>query len=95
MSCISWISSEEIKVQPSQLSEAADSRTRMFEEQPQLEESFTIHLGKVLHFLCVIFLFMTAFSAINQLLYSCTKTTALSLTRSPAEDYAQPALGPS
>ena len=42
----SWlISSEEIKVQPSQLSEAADSGTRMFEEQPQLEESFTIHLG--------------------------------------------------
>ncbi|XP_037539317.1 protein C12orf4 homolog isoform X1 [Nematolebias whitei] len=36
---------EEIKVQPSQLSEAADSGTRMFEEQPQLEESFTIHLG--------------------------------------------------
>uniref|UniRef100_A0A3Q1FR27 FERRY endosomal RAB5 effector complex subunit 3 n=1 Tax=Acanthochromis polyacanthus TaxID=80966 RepID=A0A3Q1FR27_9TELE len=36
---------EEIKVQPSQLSEAADSGSRMFEEQPQLEESFTIHLG--------------------------------------------------
>uniref|UniRef100_A0A1A8GTS5 Chromosome 12 open reading frame 4 n=1 Tax=Nothobranchius korthausae TaxID=1143690 RepID=A0A1A8GTS5_9TELE len=36
---------EEIKVQPSQLSEEADSGTRMFEEQPQLEESFTIHLG--------------------------------------------------
>uniref|UniRef100_A0A671URY9 FERRY endosomal RAB5 effector complex subunit 3 n=1 Tax=Sparus aurata TaxID=8175 RepID=A0A671URY9_SPAAU len=36
---------EEIKVQPSQLSELADSGARMFEEQPQLEESFTIHLG--------------------------------------------------
>ncbi|XP_030587516.1 ferry endosomal RAB5 effector complex subunit 3 [Archocentrus centrarchus] len=36
---------EEIKVQPSQLSEATDSGARMFEEQPQLEESFTIHLG--------------------------------------------------
>ncbi|KAM6937350.1 ferry endosomal RAB5 effector complex subunit 3 [Xenentodon cancila] len=36
---------EEIKVQPSQLSEAADSGTRIFEEHPQLEESFTIHLG--------------------------------------------------
>ncbi|XP_004569192.1 ferry endosomal RAB5 effector complex subunit 3 isoform X2 [Maylandia zebra] len=36
---------EEIKVQPSQLSEAADLGARMFEEQPQLEESFTIHLG--------------------------------------------------
>ncbi|XP_074488039.1 ferry endosomal RAB5 effector complex subunit 3 [Sebastes fasciatus] len=36
---------EEIKVQPSQLSEQADSGARMFEEQPQLEESFTIHLG--------------------------------------------------
>ncbi|KAI3371604.1 hypothetical protein L3Q82_024173 [Scortum barcoo] len=36
---------EEIKVQPSQLSEPADSGARMFEEQPQLEESFTIHLG--------------------------------------------------
>ncbi|XP_013889630.1 ferry endosomal RAB5 effector complex subunit 3 isoform X3 [Austrofundulus limnaeus] len=36
---------EEIKVQPSQLSEAADSGTRMFEEQSLLEESFTIHLG--------------------------------------------------
>lgn len=55
---VAWlISSEEIMVQPSQLSEAADSGTRMFEEQPQLEESFTIHLGTVLHFLCVIFLF--------------------------------------
>lgn len=37
--------SEEIKVQPSQLSEPPDSGARMFEEQPQLEESFTIHLG--------------------------------------------------
>ncbi|XP_029993135.1 ferry endosomal RAB5 effector complex subunit 3 [Sphaeramia orbicularis] len=36
---------EEIKVQPSQLSELADSGTRIYEEQPQLEESFTIHLG--------------------------------------------------
>uniref|UniRef100_A0A8C6T2A5 Chromosome 12 open reading frame 4 n=1 Tax=Neogobius melanostomus TaxID=47308 RepID=A0A8C6T2A5_9GOBI len=36
---------EEIKVQPSQLSEAAESGSRMYEEQPQLEESFTIHLG--------------------------------------------------
>ncbi|XP_041650603.1 protein C12orf4 homolog [Cheilinus undulatus] len=36
---------EEIKVQPSQLSEVADSGARMFEEQPLLEESFTIHLG--------------------------------------------------
>lgn len=32
-------------MQPSQLSELADSGARMFEEQPQLEESFTIHLG--------------------------------------------------
>ncbi|XP_010778986.1 ferry endosomal RAB5 effector complex subunit 3 [Notothenia coriiceps] len=36
---------EEIKVQPSQLLEVADPGARMFEEQPQLEESFTIHLG--------------------------------------------------
>ncbi|XP_054475969.1 protein C12orf4 homolog [Anoplopoma fimbria] len=36
---------EEIKVQPSQLLELADSGARIFEEQPQLEESFTIHLG--------------------------------------------------
>ncbi|XP_056272537.1 protein C12orf4 homolog isoform X2 [Pseudoliparis swirei] len=36
---------EEIKVQPGQQSELADSGARMFEEQPQLEESFTIHLG--------------------------------------------------
>ncbi|XP_068169300.1 ferry endosomal RAB5 effector complex subunit 3 [Antennarius striatus] len=36
---------EEIKVQPSQLSEVTDFGARMFEEQPQLEESFTIHLG--------------------------------------------------
>ncbi|KAM8860753.1 ferry endosomal RAB5 effector complex subunit 3 isoform 1-T3 [Synchiropus picturatus] len=36
---------EEIKVQPSQLSEPTDSGARIFEEQPQLEESFTIHLG--------------------------------------------------
>nr|XP_040018980.1 protein C12orf4 homolog isoform X2 [Gasterosteus aculeatus aculeatus] len=36
---------EEIKVQHSQQSEQADSGARMFEEQPPLEESFTIHLG--------------------------------------------------
>ncbi|XP_029910176.1 ferry endosomal RAB5 effector complex subunit 3 [Myripristis murdjan] len=36
---------EEIKMQPSQLSEVADSGARLYEEQPQLEESFTIHLG--------------------------------------------------
>uniref|UniRef100_A0A3Q3VPF0 Uncharacterized protein n=1 Tax=Mola mola TaxID=94237 RepID=A0A3Q3VPF0_MOLML len=36
---------EEIKVQSSQLSEPADSGSRMFEAQPLLEESFTIHLG--------------------------------------------------
>ncbi|CAG5958403.1 unnamed protein product [Menidia menidia] len=41
----SSIINEEIKVQSRQLTEAADSGTRMFEEQPQLEESFTIHLG--------------------------------------------------
>lgn len=40
-----FISSEEIKVQHSQQSEQADSGARMFEEQPPLEESFTIHLG--------------------------------------------------
>lgn len=39
---------EEIKVQPSQLLEVADPGARMFEEQPQLEESFTIHLGVLL-----------------------------------------------
>ncbi|XP_078530091.1 ferry endosomal RAB5 effector complex subunit 3 [Lissotriton helveticus] len=37
--------SEEIKVQPSQLRESVDDTTRVFEEQLQLEESFTIHLG--------------------------------------------------
>ncbi|XP_051917646.1 protein C12orf4 homolog isoform X2 [Hippocampus zosterae] len=36
---------EEIKVQSSQLSESSDSGDQMFEEQPQMEESFTIHLG--------------------------------------------------
>ncbi|XP_077424146.1 ferry endosomal RAB5 effector complex subunit 3 isoform X2 [Vanacampus margaritifer] len=36
---------EEIKVQSSQLSEPSDSGGRMFEEPPQMEESFTIHLG--------------------------------------------------
>nr|XP_057943837.1 protein C12orf4 homolog [Doryrhamphus excisus]XP_057943838.1 protein C12orf4 homolog [Doryrhamphus excisus]XP_057943839.1 protein C12orf4 homolog [Doryrhamphus excisus]XP_057943840.1 protein C12orf4 homolog [Doryrhamphus excisus]XP_057943841.1 protein C12orf4 homolog [Doryrhamphus excisus]XP_057943842.1 protein C12orf4 homolog [Doryrhamphus excisus] len=36
---------EEIKVQPSQMVEPSESGGRMFEEQPQLEESFTIHLG--------------------------------------------------
>lgn len=39
------IRSEEIKMQPSQMSELTDSGARMFEEQPLLEESFTIHLG--------------------------------------------------
>ncbi|XP_049580349.1 ferry endosomal RAB5 effector complex subunit 3 isoform X1 [Syngnathus scovelli] len=36
---------EEIKVQSSPLSEPSDSGDRMFEEKPQMEESFTIHLG--------------------------------------------------
>ncbi|XP_034443253.1 protein C12orf4 homolog isoform X1 [Hippoglossus hippoglossus] len=36
---------EEIKMQPNQMSEVADSGSRMFEEQSQLEESFTIHLA--------------------------------------------------
>ncbi|XP_072290844.1 ferry endosomal RAB5 effector complex subunit 3 isoform X2 [Eucyclogobius newberryi] len=36
---------EEIKVQSSQLSEEGESGSRVFEEQPLLEESFTIHLG--------------------------------------------------
>lgn len=40
-----WIFSEEIKVQSSALSELTDSGSRMYEEQPLLEESFTIHLG--------------------------------------------------
>ncbi|KAJ1165218.1 hypothetical protein NDU88_005646 [Pleurodeles waltl] len=37
--------SEEIKVQPSQMRESVDVTARVFEEQLQLEESFTIHLG--------------------------------------------------
>ncbi|KAK3564667.1 hypothetical protein QTP86_024534 [Hemibagrus guttatus] len=36
---------EEIMVQPGQLTEAGESGARVFEEQRQLEESFTIHLG--------------------------------------------------
>lgn len=36
---------EEIKVQSGQLAEAGDMGARLFEEQRQLEESFTIHLG--------------------------------------------------
>ncbi|XP_061109318.1 protein C12orf4 homolog [Conger conger] len=36
---------EEIKVQPSQLTEVEEPGDRLFEEQQQLEESFTIHLG--------------------------------------------------
>uniref|UniRef100_A0A8C1K2W4 Protein C12orf4 homolog n=2 Tax=Cyprinus carpio TaxID=7962 RepID=A0A8C1K2W4_CYPCA len=36
---------EEIKVQPGQLGEAGEAGARLFEEQRQLEESFTIHLG--------------------------------------------------
>ncbi|KAL4659445.1 hypothetical protein GN956_G2658 [Arapaima gigas] len=36
---------EEIKVKPSQLTEPPDAGPRLFEEQQQLEESFTIHLG--------------------------------------------------
>ncbi|XP_068134462.1 ferry endosomal RAB5 effector complex subunit 3 [Hyperolius riggenbachi] len=37
--------SEEIKVQPSRLQEAAESSGSLYEEHGQLEESFTIHLG--------------------------------------------------
>ncbi|XP_030629202.1 ferry endosomal RAB5 effector complex subunit 3 [Chanos chanos] len=36
---------EEIKVQSSQLTESVEAGERLFEEQRQLEESFTIHLG--------------------------------------------------
>lgn len=36
---------EEIKVAPSQLEEPVESGARLYEDQPQLEESFTIHLG--------------------------------------------------
>ncbi|XP_038842803.1 protein C12orf4 homolog isoform X1 [Salvelinus namaycush] len=36
---------EEIKVQPSQLTEESEPGARVYEEQRQLEESFTIHLG--------------------------------------------------
>nr|XP_005989335.1 PREDICTED: protein C12orf4 homolog isoform X2 [Latimeria chalumnae] len=36
---------EEIKVQPSQLREPVGASERLYEEQRQLEESFTIHLG--------------------------------------------------
>uniref|UniRef100_A0A8C7R2H9 FERRY endosomal RAB5 effector complex subunit 3 n=1 Tax=Oncorhynchus mykiss TaxID=8022 RepID=A0A8C7R2H9_ONCMY len=36
---------EEIKVQPSQLTEESEPGVRLYEEQRQLEESFTIHLG--------------------------------------------------
>ncbi|MCI4380321.1 hypothetical protein PGIGA_G00238790 [Pangasianodon gigas] len=36
---------QEIKVQPGQLTEAGESGARVFEEHRQLEESFTIHLG--------------------------------------------------
>ncbi|XP_041694114.1 protein C12orf4 homolog isoform X2 [Coregonus clupeaformis] len=36
---------EEIKVQPSQLTQEAEPGARLYEEQRQLEESFTIHLG--------------------------------------------------
>uniref|UniRef100_A0A8C3X5J9 FERRY endosomal RAB5 effector complex subunit 3 n=1 Tax=Catagonus wagneri TaxID=51154 RepID=A0A8C3X5J9_9CETA len=37
--------SEEIKVQPSQFRESAETNGRIYEEQRKLEESFTIHLG--------------------------------------------------
>ncbi|KAK1804538.1 hypothetical protein P4O66_020548 [Electrophorus voltai] len=37
--------SEEIKVQPGQLAEGGELGAGLFEEQQQLEESFTIHLG--------------------------------------------------
>uniref|UniRef100_A0A673W3C3 FERRY endosomal RAB5 effector complex subunit 3 n=1 Tax=Salmo trutta TaxID=8032 RepID=A0A673W3C3_SALTR len=36
---------EEIKMQPSQLTEESEPGARLYEEQRQLEESFTIHLG--------------------------------------------------
>uniref|UniRef100_A0A8C8IEF7 CL004 protein n=1 Tax=Oncorhynchus tshawytscha TaxID=74940 RepID=A0A8C8IEF7_ONCTS len=36
---------EEIKMQQSQLTEESEPRVRLYEEQRQLEESFTIHLG--------------------------------------------------
>ncbi|KAL0968529.1 hypothetical protein UPYG_G00268060 [Umbra pygmaea] len=36
---------EEIKVQPSQRTEESEQGARLYEEQQQLEESFTIHLG--------------------------------------------------
>lgn len=49
-------------VQSGQLSGLADSGSRVFEEQPLLEESFTIHLGasdefNVIFFLVILFIF--------------------------------------
>lgn len=65
-------------VQSGQLSELTDSGSRVFEEQPLLEESFTIHLGApcdpIVFRGCVV---------------SCS--SEISLTRSAAEDHAQPA----
>ena len=59
-----WFPSEEIKVQQSQLSEPPDSGARMFEEQPQLEESFTIHLG-AWRLTCLIHSYVTADASVT------------------------------
>lgn len=45
---IFFFPSEEIKVQTSQQMEALEAGSCLFEEQRQLEESFTIHLGMCL-----------------------------------------------
>lgn len=60
------MNSEEIKVQTSQLSEPADSGARMFEEQPQLEESFTIHLGDWPLTCCFSFMLLYCFSTVSK-----------------------------
>lgn len=59
----------------------------MFEEQPQLEESFTIHLGELQD------------GVVNSRLFACgvnqKHLCVVSDQRSAAEDDAQPAAGPS
>lgn len=71
-------------MQPSQLSEAADLGARMFEEQPQLEESFTIHLGT--SHASPVFVRRSGIAV---------TVNTIKICRSAAKDDAQPVTGPS
>lgn len=82
-------------MQPSQLSEPTDSGSRMFEEQPQLEESFTIHLGLTTLLFLPFYQMITDRGWTRVVIAPCFPVfVILVFIRGSAKDDAQPASGP-